>query len=655
MTERPSRASKPTRSLAESPYYNEPRRSEDEVSSYVPGTSSDKQDGSPDPRAVGREWEASNANRRGTLNDTIKQRVVDTSRYGKRCTLIRESFRNNHDNDFFHAARRSSPEALLAHLKPHWLKEIDVDAVDNIGVMSTSYHRAFDNGAFMLIPTADVLDDILSYASNEIEGEKLPFDKARLLAAFTLPENEFWTYTFVPLRFNNERSIFVKKLNEASVVGGDDKYANDSGYIECSAPYDQVQLANIESHIHPFYMTLNAAQKVSLLSDGARFELNQRDNRIATIGSIASIWMGDDYTGPRCQWKPTYERGDGIYDWKKIRRYEGKDENEGESDGKDEDEDEGTDRSSDDNVVQRPDKGKQPLRFPGVMENPGNYDYADSSDDEPEGEDGQREAPPVVGDTESTVVPPGPPQSIVAGSSVADGDIDDYSQRRNPGRGAKSTLSAPLFERPNRDSGHGLPRGGRRQAAMTDTGYVRDSSPGSAPGSSPTPQNRLGSPLPFPGWLGKRKYGEKVTLLPARPSMLTTDTASEPRHDTSTSTQPPLFAANPPRARTVNNSGADIRLGQSSTQDPQDVQVPVRRSTRLGRGSVAGRSTGSGGTTNSTTRIMAGHGPGARSTTSAGSSRARLGGGSSRAQVEDPSDESGDGSGEYLPKKKMKQ
>ncbi|KAK7038668.1 hypothetical protein VNI00_010552 [Paramarasmius palmivorus] len=271
------------------------------------------------------------------------------------------------------------------------------------------------------------------------------------------------------------------------------------------------------------------------------------------------------------------------------------------------------------------------------MDDLGNYDYADSSDDEAEREEedeeaGRREASYALDDIEeSTVIPPGPPQST----------------RRNPGRGAKS----PLLERPNRlgDSTLGLSRGGKRQVAMTDTGYTRDSSPG----SSPTPQNRLGSPLPFPGWLGKRKYGEAAALLPTRPPELTTDTVSEPRQGTSTSTQPPV-PANPPRARSLIDSGVDVRLGQSSNQDPPDmqssargnldVQAPVRRSNRHQR-SVAGQSTGSGGATNSSTRINAGLG--ARSS----SSRAQLGGGSSRVPAEDH----GDGSGEYLPKKRMKQ
>ncbi|KAK7037315.1 hypothetical protein VNI00_011306 [Paramarasmius palmivorus] len=557
---------------------------------------------------------------RSPLPKWQRNRVVDRSRYGKRCGFSRESFIGNCDNEFFHAMERCTPEQTTQHLAPQWgVDDLDVDSSANIGVATSSLHKAFDSRAFILVPEREVLQEIKKYAANP--GKKNDFEQ--------IFKREFWVYTFMPLTWNKERWIWIKNLDESTEKKDEDRFADAPGYTHynpCADHDTEPPPRTFEFHIHPFFMIYNAGQKLEVLQGSDVYNTAiEKDSRLIMIRQIYNIWM-NEYTGPDPIPPPPTDHED-------DNDPEVPDEGQNElcQDGERKDpvpaatEGEETRR---DEVEDPSDKGKRPLRVPELLENLGNY--ADSSDDEPDQEEpgvGRKEASRVSGDEQSTIVPPGPPQSTVAGpSSAVDGDIVPHGRRRNlGGRRAKSMMSAPLLERLARDNKLG--GNGKRQAAMTDGGYIRNSSPDSAPGSSPTPQNRLGSPFP----LSRQGTSTSIQPLPALPKLL--------------------------RAHIAVGQSGNVRLGQNLNQDSQglpssslDVQAQaLRRSSRPHRGSVAGRSTGSGGTMNSSARTMAGPGPGTRSTASAGSSRARLGGGSLRVPVEDPSDESGDGSGEYLP------
>ncbi|KAK7037273.1 hypothetical protein VNI00_011264 [Paramarasmius palmivorus] len=570
--------------------------------------------------------------KRASLNENRKARVVKRSRYGKRCGFCKESFKGNRDHEFFHAMEKCTPLEFVHHVEPQWGRAHGTlnifESRWNIGVATASLHKAFDSSAFMLLPEKSVLERVRDYTESPMERRK-PFDEVwyfsfqsnvpstDVLASkvFKLLLGQYWVYTFFPLTWNKKRSIFIKNLNETGDPANseeeepekpddEDKFPNAPGYTEFR-PWNKDDNGRhvpleVEFHIHPFYMIYNAGQKLAVLPLNKYLEISARDERIHLISTIWEAWIMN-YDGPPLVPSQPSDEGDrNLIPTIQTAEQQG----------------------LDDTTSQAQDKEQQPLRIPIVAADEDNYQDSEDEADEADPEISHQGASRITGDEHSTAIPP--PSTVVGPSSAVDGNNETHGHRK-PG-GAKSTVSAPIRDRMDRVLG--LSSDGRRRVAMTDLGY-------GLPGSSPTPQNRW-SPFPLPNLPAKRKYEDGVA-------------ASEPRQGSmSMSLQPPPVPPKPPRARTVTDGG----LGQNSNQDQQDTQssatfnMPaqaVRRSSRHQMGSAAGRSTGSGGTTNSSIRIGAGPGPRARSAASAGSSRAL------RAPVQDTSDESGDGSGEYLP------
>uniref|UniRef100_A0A0W0FQE3 HNH nuclease domain-containing protein n=1 Tax=Moniliophthora roreri TaxID=221103 RepID=A0A0W0FQE3_MONRR len=224
-----------------------------------------------------------------TLSEDRKIEVVNRSRYGQRCMMTRESMHGNRDNHFFHMARRSTPRKMLNHLEPQWgkgLNTLNVDSSSNIGVIQANHHKAFDSGAFMFIPTAEVIESIMAHV--EVPGIKEPFDEKF--------NNEFWTYSFIPLSFNPDRSIFIKHIDENTPSDKTDKFVNAPDYTVCSYPYEHPMIQAIESHIHPFFVILNAGEKIAALENAERMSLSAREPRAFSIEQIYRSWM-DGYTG----------------------------------------------------------------------------------------------------------------------------------------------------------------------------------------------------------------------------------------------------------------------------------------------------------------------------------------------------------------------
>uniref|UniRef100_A0A0W0FB14 Uncharacterized protein n=2 Tax=Moniliophthora roreri TaxID=221103 RepID=A0A0W0FB14_MONRR len=200
--------------------------------------------------------------------------------------MTRESMSGNRDNHFFHVLRRSTPKSMLKHLEPKWGKGIgtlNVDSSGNIGVIQANHHKAFDSGAFMFFPTVEVIEEIMVYAL--APGTKDLFDQKF--------DNEFWIYSFVPLSFNADRSIFIKNTDENLPGSAEDKFANALGYTECPYPYDHPVLRAIESHIHPFYAIFNAGQKIAALGDMERAKLYQREPSALLVFKIYDVWTAE--------------------------------------------------------------------------------------------------------------------------------------------------------------------------------------------------------------------------------------------------------------------------------------------------------------------------------------------------------------------------
>ncbi|ESK84018.1 hypothetical protein Moror_11521 [Moniliophthora roreri MCA 2997] len=203
-------------------------------------------------------------------------------------------------------ARRSTPRKMLNHIEPQWgkgLNTLNVDSSSNIGIIQANHHKAFDSGAFMFIPTAEVIESIMAYV--EVPGIKEPFDKVLLCPSMAYLEltgdhsqklsEDFWTYSFVPLSFNPDRSIFIKHIDENTPSDKKDKFVNAPGYTVCSHPYEHPMLQAVESHIHPFFVVFNAGEKIAALEKAERMELFAREPKAMRIEEIYGEWM-DGYT-----------------------------------------------------------------------------------------------------------------------------------------------------------------------------------------------------------------------------------------------------------------------------------------------------------------------------------------------------------------------
>uniref|UniRef100_A0A0W0G3B2 Uncharacterized protein n=1 Tax=Moniliophthora roreri TaxID=221103 RepID=A0A0W0G3B2_MONRR len=140
----------------------------------------------------------------------------------------------------------------------------------------------------MFFPTLEVIHAVLEYTL-ALEPKE-PFDEKF--------DQTFWIYSFVPLSFNKDRSIFIKHVDESRPANNQDKFENAPGYTKCSHPYHHPELRAITSHIHPFYVILNAGEKIAALEDTEFADLCSRESSALSINRIYNLWM-KGYTGKR--------------------------------------------------------------------------------------------------------------------------------------------------------------------------------------------------------------------------------------------------------------------------------------------------------------------------------------------------------------------
>ncbi|KAK7052949.1 hypothetical protein VNI00_004269 [Paramarasmius palmivorus] len=241
------------------------------------------------------------------LPQEVKNVVACLSYLRWRCILTSESMRGNMDNEVIHMLRRATEAPRLRHLAIKWKKSgLNPDTTANLGIMRADLHKAFDSGAFVLIPTAQVLLEMLEYAN--AAAPPRAFDEA-----FQLNDNEFWTYAFVPLTFNKERSIFIKNIDYSKAAEHEDwdKFADKPGYTECNQLYEKERksLRDIKSHMHPFYVVYNAGEKIGKLEGGALQELLVREPDVQYVFRIYRRWMRGWGEGTS-----QHEEGDAVTD-----------------------------------------------------------------------------------------------------------------------------------------------------------------------------------------------------------------------------------------------------------------------------------------------------------------------------------------------------
>ncbi|KAK7017524.1 hypothetical protein VNI00_018603 [Paramarasmius palmivorus] len=424
-------------------------------------------------------------------------------------------------------------------------------------VVQANLHKAFDSSAFMFFPEGKVLEKIAKYTDLP-QPKQQAFDKA-----FKPPKGQqSWTYTFIPLKWNPDRSIFIKNLDLSKRLSedpDDERYANAPGYTEFK-PYDSEQRRKMKFklHIHPFFVIFNAGCKIRELDKAGISDLAALDSRVTVITQIFNQWLSG-YQGPPPT--PTKAADEGENEGENEDEDEDVDEDEG--DGKGEDEDD-----SDEDEDEDEDEGKYNQDANNTSEKEdGGLGDADSDSDESlpikdKGKTAQRRSGPTEGDyhllapavqpkegmtsrnpdDESSTIAGGPPASTFVGTALS---ADEDSQAT----GSQWDIFAPSFaSAPVGVAGPSFALAGNidkrlrgyPKAPKTD---IQDTSPVPAIRGLKRKQNALGAALarsdvasePQISTRGRPRRGAPKTLM--LPPHDTTDT--NPGQSSSQSAMPP--------------------------------------------------------------------------------------------------------------------
>ncbi|KAG7089015.1 hypothetical protein E1B28_010728 [Marasmius oreades] len=190
--------------------------------------------------------------------DAFRLRIIAAAVHGYRCLITLESGAYNSDLNFCHLVARTTDRMLLRALEYAiglYPSTLFLNSYLNLIILKVDLHHTYDNGRFLLLPQLSVLREILTYLQRN-EAVLLTKDKEKFYQKFS---RHVWTYEFLNVSYDPERSINRKRIDETKVIGGLNRFANADGYIECRYPFDQPVLSNLESHGHPLFMAFNAA------------------------------------------------------------------------------------------------------------------------------------------------------------------------------------------------------------------------------------------------------------------------------------------------------------------------------------------------------------------------------------------------------------
>ncbi|KAF9259415.1 hypothetical protein L218DRAFT_990084 [Marasmius fiardii PR-910] len=190
--------------------------------------------------------------------DAFRLRIIAAAVHGYRCLITLEPGSCNSDLNFCHLVARTTNRVLLRALE-HALGlypfTLFLDSYLNLIILKVDLHHTYDNGRFLLLPQVPVLREILGYLQRN-EAALLTKDKEKFYQAFS---SHVWIYEFFNISYDPERSINRKRIDQSTIIGGLNRFANAEGYIDCRYPFEHSALKNLESHGHPLFMAFNAA------------------------------------------------------------------------------------------------------------------------------------------------------------------------------------------------------------------------------------------------------------------------------------------------------------------------------------------------------------------------------------------------------------
>ncbi|KAK7443210.1 hypothetical protein VKT23_015807 [Stygiomarasmius scandens] len=218
--------------------------------------------------------------------DRLRLSIIAASFFGFRCMLTMESGLFNRDLNFVHFLPRTiSPWIALEYAWGLYPGQINVDSYMNLAIMRTDLHHSFDFAVFLFLPSLGLLKKILSYSTKNSKSVKTK-DKQMFLDAFS---DKTWSYRFLSISFDKDRSIHRRKATSA--IRSDNHTDEANEYERFDYPFDHPDLQNIESHVHPFFVTVNAYIQLLFLPKNEREALLKKEKSLRIVKEIGELWF----------------------------------------------------------------------------------------------------------------------------------------------------------------------------------------------------------------------------------------------------------------------------------------------------------------------------------------------------------------------------
>ncbi|CAE7115214.1 unnamed protein product [Rhizoctonia solani] len=190
------------------------------------------------------------------LSLAIRQELSKRAPDGQRC-LITRNVKPLEPCYLIPKAISTEEQEKLEYAWGMKIREFTINSTSNLTWLTCDMHGLFDGNCWALVPTKEVLIEIITFSS---------FKSRSFLERF--PE-QIWGYHFVLIqhwpeaimRFTDDKLITpLLPSREADLPASDQPEIDLPAYEVHKYPFEHLRV--IKSHVHPFYVTYNAGKKV---------------------------------------------------------------------------------------------------------------------------------------------------------------------------------------------------------------------------------------------------------------------------------------------------------------------------------------------------------------------------------------------------------
>ncbi|KAF8909489.1 hypothetical protein CPB85DRAFT_1435687 [Mucidula mucida] len=165
-------------------------------------------------------------------------------------------------------------------------KRLNLDTRFNIMFLIVLYHMFYDHHGLIFLPPLELVDQVLAFT---LENERLALENKKLrfyLDIFKMPIDG-WRYRAIAVMMSKKHSIFRKTLHKTKRNGTVELEETDN-YRRHKHPFNT--LPWIHSHVHPFFIILNAWITISRRKPLSLWTPEQQST-VTKIEQIVTIWL----------------------------------------------------------------------------------------------------------------------------------------------------------------------------------------------------------------------------------------------------------------------------------------------------------------------------------------------------------------------------